>query len=61
MVKSQAIADLLAQFPKEEQFSLDDKVSGEVTTVEMAREQWAMKFNGSYGKLKRSRSGPLSQ
>ena len=47
MVKSQAIADLLPQFPKEEKFSLDDKVSGEVTTVEMAREQWAMKFNGS--------------
>ena len=46
-VKSQAIADLLAQFPGEEEFPLDDEVPGEVAIVEEAREQWVMKFNGS--------------
>ena len=33
-VKSQAIADLLAQFPREEEFLLDDEVLGEVAKVE---------------------------
>ena len=33
-VKSQAIADLLAQFPGEEEFSMDDEVSGEVAMAE---------------------------
>ena len=33
-VKSQAIADLLAQFPGEEEFLLDDEVLGEVAMVE---------------------------
>ena len=33
-VKSQAIADLLAQFPREEEFLLDDEVLGEVAMVE---------------------------
>ena len=37
-VKSQAIADLLAQFPREEEFPLNDEVPGEVATVEMAKE-----------------------
>ena len=45
-MKSQAIADLLAQFPGEEEFSLDDEVPGEVAMAEEAREQWVMKFNG---------------
>ena len=44
-VKSQAIADLLAQFPGEEVFPLDDEVPGEVALVEEIREQWVM--NGS--------------
>ncbi|XP_030939274.1 uncharacterized protein LOC115964094 [Quercus lobata] len=46
-VKSQAIANLLAQFPGEEEFSLDDEVLGEVAMVEEVREQWVMKFDGS--------------
>ena len=46
-VKSQAIADLLAQFPGEEEFPLDDEVPGEVAVAEVVREQWVMKFDGS--------------
>ena len=46
-VKSQAIADLLAQFPREEEFPLDDGVLGEVAMAEEVREQWVMKFDGS--------------
>ena len=46
-VKSQAIANLLAQFPREEEFPLDAEVLGEVVIVEEVREQWVMKFNGS--------------
>jgi len=38
VVKSQAIADILAQFPGEEEFPLDDEVPGEVATVEEVRE-----------------------
>ena len=38
VVKSQVIVDLLAQFPGEEEFPLDDKVSREVATVEVAEE-----------------------
>ena len=45
--KSQAIADLLAQFPGEEEFSMDDEVSGEVAMAEEVKEQWVMKFDGS--------------
>ena len=47
VVKSQAIADLLAQFPREEEFSLDDEVPREMAMAEKVREQWVMKFNGS--------------
>nr|XP_023873293.1 uncharacterized protein LOC111985877 [Quercus suber] len=46
-VKSQAIADLLAQFPSEEDFPLDDEVPGEVAMAEEVGEQWVMKFDGS--------------
>ena len=46
-VKSQAIADLLAQFPGEGEFLLDDEVPGEVAMAEEVREQWVIKFNGS--------------
>ena len=46
-IKSQAIADLLARFPGEEEFLLDDEVPGEVATTEVIKEQWVMKFNGS--------------
>ena len=37
-VKSQAMADLLAQFLGEEEFPLDDEVPGEVTAVEVIEE-----------------------
>ena len=47
VVKSQAITDLLAQFPGEEEFPLDDEVPGEVAIAEEVREQWVMKFDGS--------------
>ena len=46
-VKSQAIANLLAQFPREEEFPLDDEVLGEVAMAEEVREQWEVKFDGS--------------
>ena len=45
-VKSQAIADLLAQFLREEEFPLDDEVPGDVAMVREVREQWVMKFDG---------------
>ena len=46
-IKSQAIADLLAQFPGEEEFLLDDEDLGEVAMVEEFREQWVTKFDVS--------------
>ena len=46
-IKSQAIANLLAQFLREEEFPLDDKVLEEVAMAEEDKEQWVMKFNGS--------------
>lgn len=36
-VKSQAIANLLAQFPREKEFPLDDETLGEVATIEVAK------------------------
>ena len=47
-VKIQAIEDLLALFPREKQFPLDDKVPREVATIEVAANEWVMKFDGSY-------------
>nr|XP_023914050.1 uncharacterized protein LOC112025620 [Quercus suber] len=46
-VKNQAIAGLLAQFPGEEDFPLNDEVPGEVAMAEEVGEQWVMKFDGS--------------
>ena len=46
-MKSQAITDLLAQFPGEEEFLLGDEVPGEVAMAEEVREQWVMKFDGA--------------
>ena len=46
-VKSQAIVDLLVQFPGEEEFPLNNEVPGEVATAEVGVEQWVMKFYGS--------------
>ena len=45
VVKSQVIADLLAQFLGKEEFPLDDEVPGEVAMAEEVREQWVMKFD----------------
>ena len=45
--KSQAIANLLAQFPGEEKFLLDDEVLGEVAMAKEVRKQWVIKFDGS--------------
>ena len=38
VVKSQAIVDLLAQFPGEKEFPLDDEVPREVVMTEEVRE-----------------------
>ena len=46
-VKSQTIADLLAQFPGEEEFPLDDEVLGEIAMAEEVRDLWVMKFDES--------------
>ena len=47
VVKSQAIANLLAQFLGEEEFSLEDEVPREVAMAKVVREQWVMKFDRS--------------
>ena len=39
VVKSQAIVDLLAQFPGEEEFPLDDEDLGEVAMAEEVKQQ----------------------
>ena len=39
VVKSQAIVDLLAQFPGEEEFPLDDEDLGEVAMAEEVKKQ----------------------
>ena len=47
-VKSQAIADLLAQFLGKEEFPLDDEVPREVAITKVVRKQWVMQFDGSF-------------
>ena len=46
-VKSQAIADLLAQFPREEESSLSEEIPGEVVVVDVPGKKWTMRFDGS--------------
>ena len=46
-VKSQAIADLLAQFPREEESSLSEEIPGEVAGVDAPGKKWTMRFDGS--------------
>jgi len=46
--KSQVIADLLAQFPREEEFLLNDKVLREVATAEVTSKEWVMRYDGSF-------------
>ena len=43
-VKSQTIADLLAQFLGEEEFPLDDEVPGEVAMAKEVKEQWVIEI-----------------
>ena len=46
-VKSQAIADLLAQFPREEESSLSEEIPGKVAVVDAPGKKWTMRFDGS--------------
>ena len=46
-VKSQAIADLLAQFPREEESSLSEEIPGEVAVTNVLGKKWTMRFNES--------------
>ena len=49
-IKGQAIADLLAWFPGEESWDITDEVPGdlpEVSTVEVAKARWILRFDGS--------------
>nr|XP_023919258.1 uncharacterized protein LOC112030827 [Quercus suber] len=45
-VKSQAIADLLAQFPGKEESSLSEEIPGEVAVAEIPGKKWTMRFDG---------------
>lgn len=47
LVKSKAIAHLLAQFSGEEEFQLDDEEPRKVDMVEVAVEEGIMKFDNS--------------
>ena len=44
-VKSQAIVDLSAQFPKEEECPLSEEILGEVVVVELSGRKWTMRFD----------------
>ena len=46
-VKSQAIANLLEQFPGEEESSLNEEIPSEVAVVDALRKKWTMGFDGS--------------
>ena len=46
-VKSQAIADLLAQFPREEESSLSEEIPGEVVVADVPGKKWTMRFEWS--------------
>ena len=46
-VKSQAIVDLLAQFPGEEESSLSEEIPGEVAVADVPGKKWTMRFDGS--------------
>ena len=45
-VKSQAIANLLAQFPRKEKCSLSKEIPGEVAVVELLGKKWTIRFDG---------------
>ena len=46
-IKSQTIADLLAQFPREEESSLSEEIPGEVAVVDASGKKWTMRFDES--------------
>ena len=46
-VKSEAIADLLAQFPREEESSLSEEIPSEVAVANVPGKKWSMRFDGS--------------
>ena len=46
-VKSQAIADLLAQFPGEEESSLSEEIPCEVAVADAPGKKWTMRFDRS--------------
>ena len=46
-VKSQAIANLLEQFPGEEESSLNEEIPSEVAVVDALGKKWTMGFDGS--------------
>ena len=46
-VKSQAIADLLAQFPGEKESSLSKEIPSEVAVVDAPGKKWTMRFDES--------------
>ena len=46
-VKSQAIADLLAQFLGKEESPLSEEIPGEVAVTEITGKKWTMRFDGS--------------
>ena len=46
-IKSQAIANLLAQFPGKEECSLSEEIPGEVVVAELPGKKWTMRFDGS--------------
>ena len=46
-VESQAITDLLAQFPREEESSLSEEIPGEVAIANVPGKKWTMRFDGS--------------
>ncbi|XP_050290240.1 uncharacterized protein LOC126728470 [Quercus robur] len=47
VVKSQAIADLLAQFPGKEESPLSEEIPSEVVVTEILGKKWTMRFDGS--------------
>ena len=46
-IKSQAIADLLAQFPRKEEGPLSEEILGEVAVTEILGKKWTLRFDGS--------------
>ncbi|XP_050248858.1 uncharacterized protein LOC126696116 [Quercus robur] len=47
VVKSQAIVDLLAQFPGEEKCPLSEEILGKVAVAKLPERKWTMRFDGS--------------